>query len=95
MAKNGIDLAPLATDAAAMTEAGHTVSYLAETAPVRRATAVLGFSDTIKPGAKEAIEQLHRMGLRTVMLTGDAEGAARAVAAQAGIDKCMPASCRR
>ncbi len=87
MAENGIDLAPLAADAAAMTEAGHTVSFLAETAPERRATAVLGFSDTIKPGAKQAIAQLHRMGLRTVMLTGDAAGAARAVAAQLGIDE--------
>ena len=36
MADNGIDLAPLAADAAAMTEAGHTVSYLAEAAPDRR-----------------------------------------------------------
>jgi Cu+-exporting ATPase len=87
MAENGIDLAPLAADAAAMAEAGRTVSYLAEIAPDRRATAVLGFSDTIKPGAKQAIDQLHRMGLRTVMLTGDAEGAARAVAAQLGVDE--------
>nr|WP_294557272.1 heavy metal translocating P-type ATPase [uncultured Rhodopila sp.] len=87
MADNGIDLAPLAADAAAMTGAGHTVSYLAETAPQRRAAAVLGFSDTIKPGAREAIGQLHRMGLRTVMLTGDSEGAARTVARQIGIDE--------
>jgi Cu+-exporting ATPase len=85
MADNGVDLAPVTRDAEAMTEAGHTVSYLAETAPHRCVTAVLGFSDTIKPGAREAIGQLHRMGLRTVMLTGDSEGAARAVAAQLGI----------
>jgi Cu+-exporting ATPase len=87
MAQHGIDLAPLAADAAAMTGAGHTVSYLAETAPHRHAMAVLAFSDTVKPGAREAIALLHRMGLRTVMLTGDAEAAARAVAAQLGIDE--------
>jgi P-type Cu+ transporter len=85
MAENGIALDALAQDATAMTEAGHTVSYLAETAPRQRLLAVLGFSDTVKPGAQAAIAQLHRMGLRTVMLTGDGGGAAQAVAAKLGI----------
>jgi Cu+-exporting ATPase len=84
MADNGIALD--SPDAAAMTQEGHTVSYLAETAPEPGLVAVLGFSDTIKPGARAAIEQLHRMGIKTVMLTGDAEAAARAVAEKLGID---------
>ena len=59
------------------------MSFLAEP---NRLLAVLGFADTVKPGATAAIERLHRMGLRTVMLTGDGEGAAAAVAAQVGIE---------
>jgi Cu+-exporting ATPase len=86
MQDNGIALDARAADAAAMADCGHTVSYLAEIAPEPRLLAVLGFSDTIKPGAAAAIGRLHSMGLRTVMLTGDAEGAAQAVAAKLGID---------
>ncbi|WP_204848357.1 heavy metal translocating P-type ATPase [Rhodopila globiformis] len=86
MQDNGIGLDALSPDAAAMAESGHTVSYLAETAPAPRLLAVLGFSDTIKPGAEAAIGRLHRMGLATVMLTGDGEAAAQAVAAKLGIE---------
>lgn len=45
-------------------------------------------SDKIKPGAKEAVSKLRAMGVtNTVMLTGDAESAAAAVAAKLGIDQ--------
>jgi Cu+-exporting ATPase len=62
-----------------------TLSYLGQTGPAPALLATLGFTDTIKPGAARAIGRLHAMGLRTVMLTGDAEPAARAVARQVGI----------
>ena len=42
-------------------------------------------SDTVKSGAKEAVSRLIRAGLSTVMLTGDEEGSAKAVAAEVGI----------
>ena len=42
-------------------------------------------ADSIKPGAKNAVERLKKQGIATVMLTGDAEDAARAVAAETGI----------
>jgi Cu+-exporting ATPase len=42
--------------------------------------------DEIKPDSKAAIAELHRMGIKTVLLTGDNESAARAIAAQVGID---------
>jgi P-type Cu+ transporter len=82
MAEHGVAVDTPETDAAAMAAAGHTVSYLAEPG---RLLAVLGFADTVKPGAKAAIERLHAMGLRTVMLTGDGEGAAQAIAQLVGI----------
>ncbi len=47
---------------------------------------ILAISDTIKENAKEAIEKLHRLGIKTVMLTGDNQKAADFIAAQVGID---------
>ena len=43
-------------------------------------------ADTIRPDAKEAIAQLARMGVRTVMITGDNVRTARAIGAQVGVD---------
>ncbi len=81
MADNGITTE--SPDAAAMAAAGQTVSFLAEPG---RLLAVLAFADTVKPNARAAIERLHAMGLRTVMLTGDGQGAADSVARQVGIE---------
>ncbi|HEV2071191.1 MAG TPA: heavy metal translocating P-type ATPase [Acidimicrobiales bacterium] len=53
------------------------------------ARAVVVVSDTIKPTSAEAIIRLRGLGLRPVLLTGDNERAARAVAAQAGIDEVI------
>ncbi len=47
----------------------------------------LVISDTLKSDAKSAISRLKKMGLRTVMLTGDAKESAEAVAKMAGIDE--------
>lgn len=44
-------------------------------------------SDTVKPGAKEAVSALKRLGITPVMLTGDSETAAKAVAKELGIDR--------
>ena len=46
-------------------------------------------ADALKPGAAQAVRQLTVMGLETVMLTGDENENARAVAAQAGIRQVM------
>ena len=47
---------------------------------------LLAVSDPIKASTQEAVQSLHRLGLRIVMLTGDNERTAKAVAAQLGID---------
>jgi Cu+-exporting ATPase len=44
------------------------------------------FADTIRPGAKAAIDRLRAMGCAIMLLSGDREGAARAVGAALGID---------
>ncbi|MDR0366721.1 MAG: cadmium-translocating P-type ATPase [Bifidobacteriaceae bacterium] len=43
-------------------------------------------ADTLRESAKSAVAELHRRGLRTLMITGDSEPSARAVAARLGID---------
>jgi heavy metal translocating P-type ATPase len=52
-----------------------------------RLAAVLGIADPIKPSSREAVRKLRAAGLRVVMLTGDDEITARAVAAKVGIDE--------
>jgi Cu+-exporting ATPase len=54
-----------------------------------RARGVLVVADAVKPTSKEAIEGLRRLGLRPVLLTGDNEAAARAVAAEVGIEEVV------
>ena len=49
------------------------------------AVAVLAVSDTVKPGAEEAIMRLRALGLKPILLTGDNQRAAAAVASQVGI----------
>lgn len=53
------------------------------------ARAVLVVSDTVKPTSAEAISQLRALGLTPVLLTGDNEAAARAVAAEVGIEEVV------
>ena len=61
---------------------GRTVTLLAS---ARSVVGVFAVADTVKPAAPAAIAELAAMGVAPVMLTGDNEATARAVAAQAGI----------
>jgi len=54
-----------------------------------RARAVLVVADTPKPSSTEAIQRLRGLGLRTVLLTGDHQATARAVADQLEIDEVI------
>jgi Cu+-exporting ATPase len=54
-----------------------------------RATAVFVVADTIKDTSAEAVASLKALGLRPVLLTGDNETTARAVAAEVGIDEVI------
>ncbi len=48
---------------------------------------ILAVADPVKPDAKDAVQRLRALGLKLVMLTGDNQATARAVAAQVGIDE--------
>lgn len=52
-----------------------------------RVIGVIGVADTAAPGAREAIAELKRLGLRTVMVTGDNQLAARHIAEEMGVDE--------
>ncbi len=67
-----------------LSEQGYTVVAVAVDGSVRGA---IGLSDTIKPGAPESIARLRQMGIEVVMLTGDNERAAQAVAQEVGLDR--------
>jgi K+-transporting ATPase ATPase B chain len=51
-----------------------------------RLTAIIHLKDVVKPGVKERFADLRRMGLRTVMITGDNPVTAATIASEAGVD---------
>ncbi|MCR6488960.1 heavy metal translocating P-type ATPase [Amycolatopsis sp. OK19-0408] len=53
------------------------------------AIGVLAIADTLRPGAAEAVAELHALGLRTILLTGDREPTARAIAAELEIGEVI------
>jgi Cu+-exporting ATPase len=79
---------PAALDAAkqAAEAQGRTAVLAAWDGEVR---AVLAVADTVKPTSGEAVASLKALGLRPVLLTGDNETTARAVAAEVGIDEVI------
>jgi len=68
----------------ALEEQGKTVIVLTDEHSVHGLFAV---ADTVKDSSRQAIAELHALGIRTIMLTGDNAHTARAIAAQVGIDE--------
>jgi Cu+-exporting ATPase len=83
----GVDVGPLQVRADALQAQGRTVSWLADVTEAPRLIGLLAFGDTVKASAREAVQQLHRQGVETVLVTGDNKGSARAVAELLGIDQ--------
>jgi P-type Cu+ transporter len=77
----------LAADVARLQQSDQTVSWLVELEPAARVLGLIAFGDTVKPTARAFIEKLHRLGVRSVLLTGDNQGAADAAAKALGIDE--------
>jgi Cu+-exporting ATPase len=78
-----IDPSPLVESAEALRAEGQTAMFVAvDGAPA----GLVSVADPVKPSTPEAIEALHKEGLRVVMLTGDSRTTAEAVARRLGID---------
>ena len=80
--EQGADISPLDDQADALRRQGATVVFVALDGQL---AGLLGIADPIKPGARAAIDALKAEGLRIVMMTGDNETTARAVADKLGI----------
>ena len=86
----GVDVTALAERAAALQQAGRSVSWLAQddaSGAKPRLRGLLAFGDALKPGAAQAIARLAALGVRPVLVSGDNRGSAQAVAAQLGIEE--------
>jgi P-type Cu+ transporter len=88
MQESGAPMVGLEARALALQAEGRTVSWLAEHAGggAWRVLGLLAFGDTLKPGATAAVAQLKRLGLRTLLISGDNAGSANAVGRMLGID---------
>jgi P-type Cu+ transporter len=86
MGELAVDLTPLAAKASALQARGLTVSWLADVTDTPVLLAAMGFGDSARPEAAEAVRQLHARGVRTVMVTGDNAAAAAAMALSLGIE---------
>ncbi|MDA8172798.1 MAG: copper-translocating P-type ATPase [Nitrospiraceae bacterium] len=86
MTDSGMDFGGLSARAEEMRKAGQTAMFLSIDG---RAAGLIGVADPIKETTKGAIDELHREGLRVVMLTGDNRTTARVVASRLEIDEVI------
>lgn len=86
LADHGMEAGHWGAAAQDLERKGHTVSWLMETGPERGVLGLVGFGDALLPSAPEVVQALQARGVQVVMLTGDNAGAARAVAAELGIE---------
>jgi P-type Cu+ transporter len=81
-----VDFASLLPQAEQLESDGKTVMFVAVEGQPAGLVAV---ADTLKASAAEAIQRLHQLGLQTVMITGDNQRTAEAIARQVGIDRVL------
>ncbi len=84
MEQEGIPLNGLRAKAQALQDEAKTAMWLAVDG---QASAVIGVADTIKEGSEEAVAAMKARGLTVVMMTGDNQATANAIAAEVGIDR--------
>jgi Cu+-exporting ATPase len=82
----GLSLNGLGTEAERLREKGKTVMFLGADS---RVTGLIALADTLKPNARKVLAELHKMGLETVMITGDNRRTAEAIAQEVGIDRAL------
>jgi Cu+-exporting ATPase len=86
MEEHRTNVAALQADADALAMKGRTPVYVAIDGVL---TGLVAVADPMRETSRDAIARMHRMGLEVVMLTGDNERTARAIATEAGIDRVV------
>jgi len=86
MHERGVDFSQLMARAEALEADGKTVMFVAVD---REPAGLIAVADTLKDYTVEAIRQLHKLGLETVIITGDNRRTAEAIARQVGIDRVL------
>jgi len=81
-----IDIENLIPQSKELAQDGKTPIYLSIEG---KGSAIIAVADTLKENSKEAVEQLHQLGLEVVMLTGDNRRTAEAIAKKVGIDRVL------
>jgi len=84
--ETGIDIQAADEEIAALQSQGKTVMVVVRDKVL---CGLISVSDTLKPESRDAIEQLHALQLKVVMLTGDNQQAAAAIASQVNIDEII------
>jgi Cu+-exporting ATPase len=84
MQREGINISTVKTLSDKISSNGRTPVFMAVNNEIK---AVFSIADTIKEGSVEAIESLKSMGIEVVMLTGDHQNTARAIAQEVGINR--------
>lgn len=83
MAQSNIALGSLTAEAQKASEQGETPMYIAHDG---KAAGLVSVADPVKSDSRQAIEAFHKLGLKVVLLTGDNQITAQAVAKKVGID---------
>ena len=83
MTENSIEIGDLGVKSDKLANEGKTPMYIAIN---NKLEGIIAVADTVKPSSKEAIENLHKMGIKVAMITGDNKKTADAIAKQVGID---------
>ena len=86
MGEQNVDLNDLGAEAAKLQAGAKSVIWVAVDG---KAAGLIAVADTIKPGSKEAIDQMHRLGLQVVMVTGDNRTTAENIGNALGIDQIL------
>lgn len=86
MDRSKIDISNIEAKAHNLADSGKTPMFIAIDGAL---AGIIAVADTVKENSKKAVEALHNMGIEVVMLTGDNEKTAKAIAKQVGIDRVI------
>jgi Cu+-exporting ATPase len=86
MTEHGVNLGEFKEHLRTFEEAGKTTVFAAKD---KRPLALLAIADTLKPSSQSAVQSLQKMGIATLMLTGDKKRTAQAIAQRVGVKEIL------